>query len=471
MKGLRIFASLLLLVCKTSLAAQQPPSSSPVSSFTLKQAVEFALAHYPQARAAAQKLIAAQAGVRLARTDYLPHTDMMWQSNRGTYNNITGQLLPPSVLPSLSGIVLPGTSGRSAWNTGTGALLSWQPFDFGLRAANVNLARAAEHGAEAQLEVTKLDVEANAANAFLEAAATEQLALAAKANVDRRETLAKSIHVLVDNQLRPGADASRADAELAAARTQFLRAKQEQQETLIRLAEALGISGQSVEIATGSLSTAAPSLAVSESNVNANPSAKFAFSEVEQSQAREHALDRSYVPQFRLQSGISGRGSGLNNTGQFLGGDSGLIPDRYNWALGITATFSPFDIFSLRARKHIEAANERSARAVYEGTVQQLTAAEQRARTSLETSIEIAKNAEVELSAAQQSDRQAEARYKSGLATLVELADAQQLMVNAESDEAVAKLNVWRSLLATGFAAGDLTSFFDAAEKAPGKTQ
>ncbi len=471
MNGSRIFVSLLLVVCPTSLAAQRPLSSSPPTSFTLKQAVEFALAHYPQARVAAQKLIAAQAGVRLARTDYLPHTDMMWQSNRGTYNNITGQLLPPSVLPSLSGIVLPDTSGRSAWNTGTGALFSWQPFDFGLRAANVNVARAGEHGAEAQLEVTKLDVEANAANAFLEAAAAQQLTLAAKSNVDRRETLAKSIHVLVDNQLRPGADASRVDAELAAARTQFLRAKQEEQETLIRLAEALGIAGQNVEIAPESLSSAAPNVPVAEPNVNANPSARLAFSEVEQSQAREHALDRSYVPQFRLQSGISGRGSGLNNTGQFLGGDNGLVPNRYNWALGITATFSPFDIFSLRARKQIEAANERSARAGYDGTVQQLTAAEQRARISLETAIEIAKNAEVELSAAQQSDRQAEARYKSGLATLVELADAQQLLVNAESDEAVAKLSVWRSLLATGFAAGDLTSFFDAAEKAPGKTQ
>src|SRR5690349_25115822 len=113
-----------LVDCALSLAAQQPPSLSPPSSFTLKQAVEFALVHYPQARAAAQKLIAAQAGVRLARTDYLPHTDMMWQSNRGTYNNITGQLLPQSVLPSLSGTVLPDTSGRSAWNTGAGALLS-----------------------------------------------------------------------------------------------------------------------------------------------------------------------------------------------------------------------------------------------------------------------------------------------------------------------------------------------------------
>jgi outer membrane protein TolC len=459
------------VVFTISLAAQQAPGSSPPTSFTLRQAVEFALGHYPQARAAAQKLIAAQAGVKLARTDYLPHTDMMWQSNRGTYNNITGQLLPQSVLPSLSGIVLPDRSGRSAWNTGTGALLSWQPFDFGLRAANVNVARAGEHAAEAQLEVTKLDVEANAANAFLEAAAAQQLTLSAKANVDRRETLANSIHVLVDNQLRPGADASRADAELAAARTQFLRAKQAEQETLIRLAEALGIAGQNVEIVPGSLSTAATTVPVTEPNVKMNPAARFAFSEVEQSQAREHALNRSYVPQFRLQSGISGRGSGLNNTGQFLGGDNGLAPDRYNWALGVTATFSPFDIFSLRARKQIEAANERSARAAYDGTVQQLTAAEQRARTSLETSIEIAKNAELELSAAQQSDRQAEARYKSGLATLVELADAQQLLVNAESEEAVARLSVWRALLATGFAAGDLNPFLADAEKASGGTQ
>ncbi len=469
MKNQSVFVS--LVVCTISLAAQHAPTSSPPTSFTLRQAVEFALAHYPQARAAAQKLIAAQAGVKLARTDYLPHTDIMWQSNRGTYNNITGQLLPQSVLPSLSGIVLPGASGRSAWNTGTGALLSWQPFDFGLRAANVNVARAGEHAAEAQLDVTKLNVEANAANAFLEAAAAQQLTLSAKANVDRRETLAKSIHVLVDNQLRPGADASRADAELAAARTQFLRAKQAEQETLIQLAEALGIAGQNVEIAPGSLSTAAPNAPITEPNLKANPAAKLAFRAVEQSQAREHALDRSYVPQFRLQSGISGRGSGLNNTGQFLGGDNGLFPGRYNWALGITATFSPFDIFSLRARKQIEAANERSARAAYDGTVQQLTAAEQRARTSLETSIEIAKNAELELSAAQQSDRQAEARYKSGLATLVELADAQQLLVNAESEEAVARLSVWKALLATGFAAGDLNPFLSEAEKALGGTQ
>ena len=460
----------LLVLRSAGLVGQQSPASAP-SSFTLRQAVKFALAHYPQARAAAQKLIAAQAGVRVARTDYLPHADMMWQSNRGTYNNITGQLFPQSVLPSLSGTVLPDSSGRTAWNTGAGALLSWQPFDFGLRAANVNVARAGEHAAEAQLAVTTLDVEANAANAFLEAAAAQQLMLSAKANVERRATLAKSIHVLVDNQLRPGADASRAEAELAAARTQFLRVRQAEDEALIRFAEALGIAGQSVEIAAGALSSGTPKIPVSEPNVSTNPSAKFAFSEVEQSQARERALDRSFVPQFRLESGISGRGSGIKNSGQFLGGDTGLMPDRYNWALGVSATFSPFDIFSVRARKQIEAATERSARAQYDQMIQQLTAQQQRARTLLETSIDIAKNAEIALYAAQQTDRQAEARYKSGLATLVELAEAQQLLVNAESEEAVDRLNVWRALLTIGFAAGDLTSFLDAAEKGASSTQ
>jgi outer membrane protein TolC len=53
----------------------------------------------------------------------------------------------------------------------------------------------------------------------------------------------------------------------------------------------------------------------------------------------------------------------------------------------------------------------------------------------------------------------------------VEVADAQQLLVNAESENAVAKLSVWRALLATDFAAGDLTSFLADAEKLSGGTQ
>ena len=38
--------------------------------------------------------VSAQAGVGVARTSYLPRTDLLWQSNRATDNNITGLTFP-----------------------------------------------------------------------------------------------------------------------------------------------------------------------------------------------------------------------------------------------------------------------------------------------------------------------------------------------------------------------------------------
>ena len=59
------------------------------------------------------------------------------------------------------------------------------------------------------------------------AAINAQLALAAaEADAQRREVLARAARTLADNQLRPGAEASRADAESAAARTRAIQARQ-----------------------------------------------------------------------------------------------------------------------------------------------------------------------------------------------------------------------------------------------------
>lgn len=45
-----------------------------------------------------------------------------------------------------------------------------------------------------------------------------------QANIERLEIFSQAVHVLIDNQLRPGADASRTDAELAATRNQWIHA-------------------------------------------------------------------------------------------------------------------------------------------------------------------------------------------------------------------------------------------------------
>src|SRR6202040_3915778 len=185
---------------------------------TLEEAVDFALKHYPAVRASLERASAARAGVGLARTSYLPRADMLWQTNRATDNNITGLLLPQSVIAPITGAVTLSPSNQSAWGSAAGLLFSWEPFDFGYRAAKVDAARAVRNRANAESSLTRLDVAVATVNAYLTVLATEQTVQAARADIQRRETFQKAVRVLVDNQLRAGADASRADAELARAK-------------------------------------------------------------------------------------------------------------------------------------------------------------------------------------------------------------------------------------------------------------
>src|ERR1700752_176696 len=100
---------------------------------TLPEAVDFALKNYPAVRAALERVRAAQGGIGLTRTNYLPRADLLWQVNRATDNNITGLLLPQSIIPPITGAVTLSPSNRGAWGSAAGLLFSWEAFDFGYR--------------------------------------------------------------------------------------------------------------------------------------------------------------------------------------------------------------------------------------------------------------------------------------------------------------------------------------------------
>ena len=63
------------------------------------------------------------------------------------------------------------------------------------------------------------------------------------------------------------------------------------------------------------------------------------------------------------------------------------------------------------------------------------------------------------MSAAQQSEAQARARYNAGLATIVEVAEAQSLLAQAEVQDQLARIDIWRALLAEAVAQGDVNLF------------
>ena len=79
-----VLSCLAVWVLGESPTQAQSPSATQVQTFTLDEAVAFALKDYPAVRASLERVRAAEAGVALARTSYLPRTDLLWQTNRAT---------------------------------------------------------------------------------------------------------------------------------------------------------------------------------------------------------------------------------------------------------------------------------------------------------------------------------------------------------------------------------------------------
>ena len=187
-------------------------NSAALLAVTLPEAVDSALKHYPSVRVSQQQAAAATAAIQLARTAYLPRADVLAQLNRATRNNVFGLLLPQSTLPTISGPPKPENDLASVWGSAVGFLVSWEPFDFGLRRANIEVAEAGRTRANAAVERTRLEIATAVADAYLTLLAAQQTQRAADAQRNRATTVDKVIAALVNADLRPGADLSRSHA-------------------------------------------------------------------------------------------------------------------------------------------------------------------------------------------------------------------------------------------------------------------
>jgi outer membrane protein TolC len=449
----------ILAACAGALAmpaAAAAQTSLPSFPVTMQQALQHAMANYPSVQASTARVAAQEAHLDLVHTAYLPRLDTSLQVNRATRNNVAGLLLPGTILPSISGPASDTTSWSGIWGSAAGVLLSWEAFDFGQRGASMEVARTLVSRAAAAAELTRLEVGLRTADAFLRLAAAQETVRAARANVERQRVFANALATLVKNQLRPGADDSRAQAELAAAQIQLIQAEQAEIVARAGLAEWLGARPAEVQIAAEPL-LAVPPQPTTPVAAESHPLAEGQLAAVESSRALQHALSRSYVPRIQLQGSYSLRDTGATAAGVNLGGTRGLGFDTPNWAAGFTATFPVFDYFSLRERSRIESQNERAEQATYERLVRELSTQATQADAEMNGARRVAQNTPVQLQAARVLEQQSRARYDAGLATIVEVADAQRLLLQAEVADAVARLGVWRALLAEAAATGDMS--------------
>jgi outer membrane protein len=449
----------------------QNPIASPNNvhdSFTLVMAIQQAEARYPAIRAAEEQKESARSAIGVAQAAYLPRADLVWQLNRATTNKANLVPLGQSIVP----IPTPPareTTGHSDWNTLTGVLFSWQPFDFGVRHAQVRTAQLGYESARHAVDLTKLDVESAAAGAFFDLASARQTVRAQQANVQRMEAFSHVIHVLVDNTLRPGADASQADAQLALARTQLIQAQTQENVRLEALANLLQLPSEQIAVDDAAVLVDAPAEATTGVLPASHPAIEQQIAITDQAREQLHLLNRSWVPAFSLYGSVSGLGAGLTSTPSptFQGGTAGLAPQTYNWMGAVQVTFPALQIFTLRPQRKAQEAQVNAGDAIRRRMLGDVSAQVKEARAMLAGARSVAENTPVELAAARESEKQQQVRYQSGLATVVEVSAAEATLAQAEGDDAVARLNVWRGLAGVAEAEGDLTPFLQLLQHKP----
>jgi outer membrane protein len=442
----RILAVLGVLVPSLAHADPRP--------LTIDEAVSFASAHHPARRADVASERAATYEVDVERARYVPDLELFAQEVRSSANATPGAVFAIPGLPTVMGV--PGrVIDRGDWGSAIGGTVSWDLLGFRTWNAKIDRARAEATLAHDSGAASQLEIEYAAADRFIVALERGEAVKATQAGVDRSQVFFTIVKATVGSDLRAGADLSRAEAELAFARTAVIRAEAADAVARADLAEALGSPELQITLVTGRLATAPPTSGVTASR--RDPRLLEAEDRARVAAAQRDVIASGIMPKLLLVGALWGRGNGeLSGPADF---SHGLLPDVPNWAVGVVLAWPVFAGRSVDPASRAQDARIESAHARETEITQELQTRRERATILLDGALRVAETTPLQLRAAREAETQITARYKAQLATTDDVAQAERLLVQAETEDALARLDVWRAVLYRAFVAGDLAPF------------
>lgn len=429
------------------------PLPSPI---TLEGAVDYALAHQPILRAQGAEDEAADANLSIARAQLIPRGDIGVQENRATGNVVPGSHFSMAGIPPISGPPSGRVFDSGVWGSTAGLSAWWDIAHLTQQMTLVDAALAVRAGSRAAHDAAELSVAFAGADAFAIAVEAHQEVEAARASLERARVLRTNVGAFVRSGLRPGADEARAQAEVALAETQLARAEQAESVSLAQLARALGAAGQPITIEAGKLREAPPSEQAAEIVSARNPFLVGADAETRAARAREHAEFLEYIPRVEIAGALFGRGNGLFPGGANLGFAQGVVPDTPNWAAGVIVTIPIFQYPEIHSRVDLAAAQSKLSLARRDEVAQDVQSQIDSARAILNGAYKVAHSTRVSVDSSSAALSQASARYKAGLYTIDAVAEALRLLAQAQADDAVAQVEIWRAKLLLARAVGDI---------------
>ncbi|MGO9291765.1 MAG: TolC family protein [Polyangia bacterium] len=423
------------------------PTAGKPRTMSLHEAIAYARLHHPSLQSALARVRVAEADLRVPRAQWLPNIGGVVETFEGTANNSTASYLSTSevALPRIGATSV----NTSAWSPSPSSLAavgaSQEIFDFGRIGAQVGVADAAITVERLTAFSERLRIDLLVKDACFAVLGARAILRASEDAFNRSKIHRDMAQAGVQSGLRAPIELTRAEADLTRFDVARVRAAGSLEEAQVVFAAAVGVPDPVLDAEEGSpQSEPLPLPEVMRDVLRRDPAIRVAQAGVDLQAATTQAIGALTRPELLLIGTFSGRAGGAHGTnGQSLTLD-GWLPQIPNWDIGLILRWPLYDPV-LAAQRDASATREGVARADLAVTVQAEVAAIRNAYVSLD----VARAALVSLNKAAEAARanyaQAEARFRAGLGTSVELADGEALRTDAEIQVAVGEFQAARA--------------------------
>jgi outer membrane protein len=407
-------------------------------------------------RAGQARVAARTEEAKVADGQWLPTLGVTAQVLGATANNTTSSYL------TTRSVDIPRIGGSSAaaspsfqpyGSTFVGAGIRQELFDFGRIAAERAAGDALVEAQKQEASVALLNVDFAVEEAYFAVFAARGILKASEDAYTRARVHRDLAKAGVGSGLRSPIELTRAEAELARYDIGRIRASGGVSIAQTVLAATVGAPESGIDVVGESPQAAdMPSLAdAMKQAATRDPRIRQALAQIKAAEERTRAIGADLRPNVSATGSLSGRAGGAPPSGSTtsnLTGD-GWLPYVPNVDVGLVLEWPIFD-GTVVAKRDASRAAEAVAREDLDVVRQAQAATIERAYTSFNIARQALPGLEQAVTAAHANYDQADARFRAGMGTAVELADADDLRASAEINLALGKFDVARTRAAFG---------------------
>lgn len=406
--------------------AASPPTAalSPSPPISLTEAIKTALVHNPQTALAEASVISASGQTQTAQAGLLPSISLSSQYSK-------------------SG---PDTIGS---DTSTSASISGRQliYDFGLTAASVSQARSREEASRQSYAQTRQDIINQVKQTYYTLLQKQRLVEVQQQNVADSQANLNLANARFGAGLAARADVIKAETAVAAAKFDLASAKNAAELARLDLNLAMGIEGytptQVEDTEESSPALADPAALVAQA-LNLRPEMLQAKASLKAARQNLRAARVGNAPAFNLNADY-----GLQGTS--------FPPHDDGWSYGASVSFPLFDGGANAGQIKTAQGNLQSAEAQLRQSEQTVVSEIITAYLNLRTAEEKIIASRAEVANAEENFRLTTGRYQAGLATYVEVTDAETALVTARTNQVNAQydLSIARAALKRALGEGE----------------